>query len=160
MVVFMKFELNKKGFTLIELLAVIVILSIIVVFATNGTLTQLDKTRKTVLKDEAVVLVGAARQAYQFDILEGKTQNGDTCYTLEYLNSIGLYSKSSADSYTGSVLVSHDDDKIVFNYWISNGSHVITDKGNPNPTATSGESASQNCGDATVQYVNGEKKTS
>ena len=142
---------NKNGFTLVELLAVIVILAVIILIASNSVLSQMDKARKNALAIEGNTLINAAKNAYQSAILEGKITTGSACFTLEYLYSEGLFSKGSKDTYTGSVLVAPDESgKIVtYTFWLSNGSYVVTgETGTTGSAATNGTSASTNCGSA------------
>lgn len=54
-------NLNRKGFTLVELLSVIVILSVIVLIATNAVVPMADSAKKQVLAMEANSLVKALR---------------------------------------------------------------------------------------------------
>lgn len=61
---------NKKGFTLVELLAVIVVLSIIILIASSGIGSAMQKARKSALAIEGNELINAAKSAYQLDILE------------------------------------------------------------------------------------------
>ena len=57
-------NINKKGFTLVELLSVIVILSVIVLIATNAVVPMADSAKKQVLAMEANSLVKAAQTLY------------------------------------------------------------------------------------------------
>ncbi len=140
---------NKKGFTLVELLAVIVILAVIILIATNSVLSQMDTARKNALAIEGNTLINAAKNAYQSAILEGDITTGAACFDLQYLYKEGLFSKGSTDKYTGSVLVSPDSTgkKVTYKFWISNGSFVIDgkDAGATGKEATNGTSASTTC---------------
>ena len=44
-------KINKSGFTLVELLSVIVILSVVVLIATNAVIPAMSSARKQVLAD-------------------------------------------------------------------------------------------------------------
>ena len=76
---------NKKGFTLVELLAVIVVLAIILLIASNNVFGQINKARKNALSIEGTYLVDAATTAYQNAILERKITTGTACFSLKYL---------------------------------------------------------------------------
>lgn len=148
----MNIRKNKNGFTLIELLAVIVILAVIILIASNTVLSQMDNARKNALAIEGNTLINSAKNAYQSAILEGKVTTGSACFSLEYLYKEGLFSKGKKDTYTGSVLVAPDaNGKIVtYTFWISNGSFVVSgETGTTGSGATNGASASENCGNAT-----------
>ncbi len=144
---------NKNGFTLVELLAVIVILAVIILIASNSVLSQMDKARKNALAIEGNTLINSAKNAYQSAILEGSITTGSACFSLEYLYKEGLFSKGKdKDGYTGSVLVSPDGSgKIVtYKFWISNGSYVVSgETGTTGSGATNGTSASEDCGSDT-----------
>ena len=141
---------NKKGFTLVELLAVIVILAVIILIATNSVLSQMDTARKNALAIEGNTLINAAKNAYQSAILEGDVTTGAACFDSQYLYKEGLFSKGSDDKYTGSVLVSPDatGKKVTYQFWISNGSYVISgaDAGATGKDANNGASAAKDCG--------------
>lgn len=152
MVAFMNIRKNKNGFTLVELLAVIVILAVIILIASNSVLSQMDKARKNALAIEGNTLINSAKNAYQSAILEGKVTTGSACFSLEYLYKEGLFSKGKQkDNYTGSVLVAPDSSgKIVtYTFWISNGSYIVSgETGTTGSGASNGTSASENCGSA------------
>lgn len=151
MVAFMNIKKNKNGFTLVELLAVIVILAVIILIASNSVLSQMDRARKNALAIEGNTLINSAKNAYQSAILEGKITTGSACFPLEYLYKEGLFSKGKKDNYTGSVLVAPDSSgKIVtYTFWISNGSYIVSGETGTNGSgASNGTSASENCGNA------------
>lgn len=145
---------NKKGFTLIELLAVIVVLAILILLASNNYLSQLDRARKNALAIEGNTLINAAKQAYETAILESRITSGSACFSLEYLYQEGIYSKGSKNNYTGSVLVSFDDKIPTYTFWISNGTFVIQGGTGETGTnnATKGASASNNCDGAVLEH--------
>ncbi len=141
---------NRKGFTLVELLAVIVILAVIILIASNSVLSQMDKARKNALAIEGNTLINSAKNAYQSAILEGQITTGSACFSLEYLYKEGLFSKGSSEHYTGSVLGAPDSTGKIVNYtfWISNGSFVVSgETGTTGTGAVSGSNASTTCGD-------------
>lgn len=147
----MNLRKNKKGFTLVELLAVIVILAVVILIASNSVLSQMDRARKNVLASEGNILIESAKNAYQFGVLEGGIKNGSACFSLEYLYKSGLYSKGKEkDGYTGSVLVKPEGNIVTYTYWISNGTFVVSGETGTNGNgAVSGTSASENCGNVT-----------
>ena len=57
-------RLNKKGFTLVELLIVIVILSVVVLIATNAVIQKMSSANKQVLATEANTILCAAKTMY------------------------------------------------------------------------------------------------
>lgn len=81
-------NLNRKGFTLVELLSVIVILSVIVLIATNAVVPMADSAKKQVLAMEANSLVKAAQTLY---IQENSSSS--KCYTYDEIISSGLIEK-------------------------------------------------------------------
>ncbi len=151
---FIKIKKYKKGFTLVELLAVIVVLSIIILIASSGIGSALQKARKSALAIEGNELINAAKSAYQLDILDNKVKSGSACYSLEYLFQEGYYSKGGSDKdggYTGSVLVTSDGNKVSYKFWIGNGSFVFASAdtgttGTAASTDTSGNGADHFCG--------------
>ncbi len=139
---------NKKGFTLVELLAVIVVLSIIILIASSGIGSAMQKARKSALAIEGNELINAAKSAYQLDILDNNVKSGSACYSLEYLYQEGYYSKGLDQDYVGSVLVKSDGSKVSYNFWITNGSFAFSDKpaGTTGSDATSDGTTSNSCG--------------
>lgn len=144
-------KLNNKGFTLAELLAVIVVLAIIVLIATNSIGGTLVRVRKSALATEGNSAVQGAQEAYQLSVLTGEVTNNGACYSLKYLFDHEFFTKGSGtDSYTGSVLVlPNATGGFSYKFWISNGSYVLTNLpfGSNGESATDGASASTNCGD-------------
>lgn len=145
---------NKKGFTLVELLAVIVVLSIIILIASSGIGSAMQKARKSALAIEGNELINAAKSAYQLDILENKVKSGSACYSLETLFQDGYYSKGGDEKdggYTGSVLVTSNGTKVSYKFWIGNGSFVFAGAdagatGSAAETDVSGKGADHFCG--------------
>ncbi len=146
---------NKNGFTLVELLAVIVILAVIILIATNNVGEAMTKARKNALAIEGNSAVKGAKEAYQIAILEGDITTGAACFSLSYLYNKGYFDKGSGtgegnDNYTGSVLVQPDAGKATYTYkfWLSNGSYVFNgvSYGSNGTSATEGTTASPNCG--------------
>lgn len=148
-------KLNTKGFTLVELLAVIVVLAVIMLMASSNIGGVLTKVRKNALASEGNAAVNGAKEAYQMAILEGKVTTGQACFSIEYLYNNGYFEKGKttgegADGYTGSVLVSPDENgvKYTYKFWISNGSYVISNAsfGANGNGAANGTSADTKCG--------------
>ncbi len=133
-------KINRKGFTLVELLSVIVILSVVVLIATNAVIPMMSGAKKQVLATEANIMYPAAQSLYLED---GGT--GSKCYTYEDLISSGKISKND-EAYTGSFLV-ESSGKVTI--WLSNGTNMIDGK-NPDVTSDdvidSSEEASTVCG--------------
>lgn len=148
-------KLNNKGFTLAELLAVIVVLAIITLIATNSVNGTLLKIRKNALATEGNSAVHGAEEAYQLSILNGEITNNGACYSLKYLYEHNFYTRGSGngeggDKYTGSVLVTpNSTGGFTYKFWISNGSYKLENVpfGVKGDSATDGESASSTCGD-------------
>lgn len=142
---------SQKGFTLVELLAVIVVLAIILLIASNNVFTQITKARKNALAIEGNELIDAARSAYQNAILDGKITTGSACFSLDYLYKEGLFSKGAKDHYSGSVLVKPNGNQVTYTFWIGNGSYTITgDTGTTGASASEGAAASSDCGNEEV----------
>ena len=148
---------SQKGFTLVELLAVIVVLAIILLIASNNVFTQITKARKNALAIEGNELIDAARSAYQNAILDGNITTGSACFSLDYLYKEGLFSKGGKDNYSGSVLVKPNGNQVTYTFWIGNGSYTITgDTGTTGANASEGATASSNCGNEDVSnHFNG-----
>ena len=113
-------NLNKKGFTLVELLSVIVILSVIVLIATNAVVPMADSAKKQVLAMEANSLVKAAQTLF---IQENSSTS--KCYTYEEIINSGLIEKND-DAYTGSISIEvGEDGNYSYRIWLSNGQYMI-----------------------------------
>ena len=137
-------NLNKKGFTLVELLSVIVILSVIVLIATNAVVPMADSARKQVLAMEANTLVTAAQTLYVQN-----NASGSACYTYDELINSGLIEKDD-ESYTGSISIVVDGSgNYSYKIWLSNGQYIVNGV-SPDVTSdnveASAESASTVCG--------------
>ncbi len=135
---------NKRGFTLVELLSVIVILSVVVLIATNAVLPMMASAKKQVLATEANIMI---KQAYVLYAEEG--QVGTKCYTYKELLDSGKVDKND-EEYTGSFLIeSSEDGKYTYKVWLSNGKNMIDGK-TPDVTSDdvidSSEDASTVCG--------------
>ena len=131
---------NKKGFTLVELLSVIVILSVVVLIATNAVIPMMSNAKKQVLATEANIMYPQAQSLYLED-----GGIGSKCYTYEDLITRGKITKND-EAYAGSFLV-ESDGKVTI--WLSNGTNMIDGK-NPDVTSDdvidSSEDASNVCG--------------
>ena len=113
-------NLNKKGFTLVELLSVIVILSVIVLIATNAVVPMADSAKKQVLAMEANTLVKAAQTLYVQN-----SSSSSACYSYDELIDSGLIEKDD-ESYTGSISIKVDSEgKYTYKIWLSNGQYMI-----------------------------------
>lgn len=137
-------NLNKKGFTLVELLSVIVILSVIVLIATNAVVPMADSAKKQVLAMEANTLVKAAQTLYVQN-----SSSSSACYTYDELMNSGLIEKDD-DSYTGSISIEVDGNgKYTYKIWLSNGQYMIngiTPDVTSDDVEASAENASTTCG--------------
>lgn len=136
-------NLNKKGFTLVELLSVIVILSVIVLIATNAVVPMADSAKKQVLAMEANSLVKAAQTLYIQD-----SSTSSTCYTYNEIIDSGLIEKDD-DAYTGSISIEVDSDgNYSYKIWLSNGQYRIngvTPDVTSDDVEASAETASTTC---------------
>ncbi len=111
---------NKKGFTLVELLCVIVILSVIVLIATNAVVPMADSAKKQVLAMEANSLVKAAQTLY---IQESSSSS--KCYSYDEIIDSGLIEKND-EAYTGSISIEvGEDGNYTYKIWLSNGQYMI-----------------------------------
>ena len=137
-------NLNKKGFTLVELLSVIVILSVIVLIATNAVVPMADSAKKQVLAMEANTLVKAAQTLYVQN-----SSSSSACYTYDELMNSGLIEKDD-DSYRGSISIEVDGNgKYTYKIWLSNGQYMIngiTPDVTSDDVEASAENASTTCG--------------
>ena len=134
---------NKKGFTLVELLSVIVILSVVVLIATNAVVPMMGSAKRQVLATEANKFMLAAKNLYVRD-----NQTGTKCYSYEEVINSGLIEKNDED-YTGSFLIEADGTKYKYKIWLSNGTNLVDGK-SPDVTGEdvidSSDEASTVCG--------------
>ena len=65
---------KSKGFTLVELLAVIVILAVLVLFATPAVTSIMQGSQQKALKNEVLELVKNVQTYYSTEIINGATQ--------------------------------------------------------------------------------------
>lgn len=116
-------NMSRKGFTLVELLSVIVILSVVVLIATNAVIPMMSSAKKQVLATEANTILGAAKTMYAN---EGAT--GTKCYSYQDVLNSKLITKSD-DNYTGSFYIeSNGDNTYNIKVWLSNGTNLIDGK--------------------------------
>ena len=136
-------NLNKKGFTLVELLSVIVILSVIVLIATNAVVPMADSARKQVLAMEANTLVTAAQTLY----VQNNSSSSE-CYTYAELIDSGLIEKDD-ENYTGSISIEvGENGNYTYHIWLSNGQYMIngvTPDVTSDDVEASAEAASTTC---------------
>ena len=120
---------SKKGFTLIELLAVIVVLAIVTIIATQSILPFMDNAGRDSFASEANLALDAASDAMSLISIGSITDNykytpaattdnaGTYCFTLDNLKNLGIWTKDD-DSYEGSVLVTVPTDNAAYTYSI------------------------------------------
>lgn len=136
-------RLNKKGFTLVELLSVIVILSVVVLIATNAVVPMMSNAKKQVLATEANKFMGAAKNLY---VKDGLT--GTKCYSYEDVINSNLIEKND-EAYSGSFLIEENNGKYTYRIWLSNGTNLVDGK-TPDVTSEdvieSSDEASKVCG--------------
>ena len=103
--------MNKKGFTFIELLAVIVILGIVTVIATQAILPYMKNAKRDAFATEASSIILSAKNAvdmYNLNKLEIGNDNNSCikdnimCFTVEELIDSGLYN-GDKNKYSGKV---------------------------------------------------------
>ncbi len=134
---------NKSGFTLVELLSVIVILSVVVLIATNAVVPMMNDARRQVLATEANKFMMAAQNLYVKD-----NASGTKCYSYEEVINSGLIEKND-EAYAGSFLIeSNGEGKYTYKIWLSNGTNAVLGK-SPDVTSKdvidSSDDASQSC---------------
>lgn len=136
-------KLNKKGFTLVELLSVVVILSVLVLIATNAVVPMAQNAKKQVLATEANKFIATAKTLYV-----NEQASGTKCYTYEEIINSGLIEKND-EAYTGSFLIEENNGKYTYKIWLSNGQNLIDGK-SPDVTRDdvieSSDDASKVCG--------------
>ncbi len=136
-------NLNRKGFTLVELLSVIVILSVVVLIATNAVVPMMSSAKKQVLATEANKFIAAAQTLYVKE-----SQSGTKCYSYQDIMNSGLITKND-EAYSGSFLIEDNDGKYSYKIWLSNGTNMVDGKA-PDVTSDdvieSSEDASTVCG--------------
>lgn len=115
---------SKNGFTLVELLAVIVVLSIILLMASSGVGGALEKARMSSLSIEGTELINSAKNQYQLDVLDRTVKTQAACYPIRDLFNLNLFSKGNgSDDYVGSVLITNNNGKVTYKFWIGNGTY-------------------------------------
>ena len=131
-------NLDKRGFTLVELLSVIVILSVIVLIATNAVVPMADSAKKQVLAMEANTLVTAAQTLYVQE-----NSSSTKCYTYDEIINSCLIEKND-DAYTGSISIEVDGERnYTYKIWLSNGQYIINGVA-PDVTSDDVETSSSN----------------
>ncbi len=137
-------KINKKGFTLVELLSVIVILSVVVLIATNAVIPAMNSAKKQVLSEEANIIIPIAETIYT-----QKGYSGTKCISYEEIKNSNLLEKSDPN-YTGSVKINVDENgSKTTQIWLSNGTYAISGayySVSPDSVMTSAEDASTVCG--------------
>lgn len=137
-------RLNKKGFTLVELLSVIVILSVVVLIATNAVIPMMNDAKKQVLATEANKFMTVAKTYYSTD-----AGSGTKCYSLEEIINSGLIEKND-EGYHGSFLIEEKEGKYFYKLWLSNGVNLIDGKApdiSKDDVIASSNEASSICGE-------------
>lgn len=115
--------MNKKGFTLVELLSVIVILSVVVLIATNAVIPMMSSAKKQVLATEANTILGIAKNLYASD-----GASGSKCYSYQDILNSGKLDKADED-YNGSFYISSQGNgSYDIKVWLSNGTNLIDGK--------------------------------
>lgn len=138
-------NLNKKGFTLVELLSVIVILSVVVLIATNAVIPMMAGAKRQALATEANTILGIAKKMYAND-----GAAGSKCYSYEDVKNSGLLDKND-ENYSGSFLIESTGDGKNYNIkvWLSNGTNMVNGEApdiTPDKVIESSEDASTVCG--------------
>lgn len=113
---------RKKGFTLVEILGVIVVLAIIILIATTAVIPAMNKAKKNALLNEARTYLKAAEDKYAFENEENATPY--QCTTISELNS--TYVKKSNDKYSGVVMSTNNDGKLINTIYLTDGKYSIT----------------------------------
>jgi len=136
-------NLNKNGFTLVELLSVIVILSVVVLIATNAVVPMMSGAKKQVLATEANKFIAAAKTLY---VNQGIT--GTKCYSYDEIINSGIIEKND-ETYSGSFLIEENSGKYTYKIWLANGTNMVDGK-SPDITSDdvieSSDDASSVCG--------------
>ncbi len=136
-------RLNKKGFTLVELLSVIVILSVVVLIATNAVVPMMAGAKKDALALEANKFMTSAKALYSQE-----NASGTKCYSYEDVINSGLVEKND-DAYHGSFLIEEKNGKFTYKVWLSNGQNLVDGKSpdiSRDDVIESSNEASNTCG--------------
>ena len=146
---------NTKGFTLVELLAVIVILAVVMTIAVSMVGPLMTRARKGALGEEGLSLIDKAKDAYQLEQMKPSgavKSTSSVCFSLTWLHNNDYFEKGSDNGYSGSVLVTYENKKYTYTFWISNGVYTfnnISQQGYDYEQAQDGGSASEDCGGKT-----------
>jgi prepilin-type N-terminal cleavage/methylation domain-containing protein len=136
----MKLLKNKRGFTLVELLAVIVVLAILMLIATNNVLPMIEKAKKGAFVTTANQFVDSAMNMQMYNNLSTTSAASNSlCTTPDSLISGGYVDKVSSGTYTGTVYIGRKDDGTYLKYIcikdIKNNYNICKDVSNVNVIA-------------------------
>ena len=127
---------NKKGFTLIELLAVIVVLAIVTVIATQSILPFMANAGRDAFASEANVAIDGAEKAMNLiqmgqiaDTAYTVQADGKYCFTIDSLKTLGLFQKDDT-SYKGTIVVTRNGNSYTYATEMYNDKYYVdTDSG-------------------------------
>ena len=120
---------NKNGFTLIELLAVIVVLAIVTVIATQSILPYMSNARPDAFGIEATYVMKSAEDAATLHNLNKVKLKNNTasckkdkvlCFTIAELINLGLYDGDS-ETYKGKVLIDFSNTEVDYTLYLQKG---------------------------------------
>jgi prepilin-type N-terminal cleavage/methylation domain-containing protein len=107
----MKLLKNKRGFTLVELLAVIVVLAILMLIATNNVLPMIEKAKKGAFATTANQLLDSAMNMQMYLNLSSASANDNSlCTTPDNLIANNYVDKITTSSYTGTIYIGREAD--------------------------------------------------
>ena len=122
---------NKKGFTLIELLAVIVVLAIVTVIATQSILPFMSNAGRDAFASEANLAIDGAEKAMNLiqmgsvaDTAYTKVSDTVYCFTIANLKTLGLFQKDDT-TYGGTVTVTKSGNSYTFATEMHNDKYYV-----------------------------------
>ena len=126
---------NKKGFTLIELLAVIVVLAIVTVIATQSILPFMSNAGRDAFASEGNIAIDGAEDAMSLiqmgsiaDTAYTKVSDTEYCFTIANLKTLGLFQKDDT-SYGGTVTVIKDGNSYTYKTEMHNDKYYVKTTG-------------------------------
>jgi len=123
---------NKKGFTLIELLAVIVVLAIVTVIATQSILPFMANAGRDAFASEANIAIDGASDAMSLmaigntDVKAKAVQESATtyCFTLQALKELTFFEKD-LDDYEGTITVTVNGNQYTYAASMHNAEYYV-----------------------------------
>ena len=156
---------NNKGFTLIELLAVIVVLAIVTVIATQSVLPFMANAGRDAFASEANLAIDGAEKAMSLiqmgsiaDTAYTKVSDTVYCFTIANLKTLGLFQKDDT-SYAGTVTVTKSGNSYSYATEMHNDKYYVDTESGTIVTDTKSSTVTNGVGEVTNALKNSLKTT-